>query len=257
MSFPFLSEMAGRVSEPGRYIARLYTGNLFGAAAAAAIAPYAIFPNLGLSGALVLCIVGDGLVAFGAVRLARGRLSAAAEPGSAGVVEVRHLPVLAIAFLSGFLFFALEVIWTHLVAVTINSSVYAFSSMLFFVTLGLGLGARAASAMRTRPGNEPGLGALFLLNAGLLGFQTLLWPSVPASLAAFGFRVHGFYLSESLRWSHLAILLLPTTFAYGMIYPTLFSDRRFSRTGAGSLVGYMSALNAAGCVLGALAASFC
>jgi hypothetical protein len=47
---------------------------------------------------------------------------------------------LGIAFVSGALFFALEVIWTHLVGVAIGTSVYAFSLMLFVVLLGLGMG---------------------------------------------------------------------------------------------------------------------
>jgi spermidine synthase len=51
-------------------------------------------------------------------------------------------------------------------------------------------------------------------------------------------------------------LLLPATYAFGMIYPSLFQEKRFHRPGAGALLGYMTGVNAAGCVLGALAATF-
>jgi spermidine synthase len=260
LSFPFLSEMAYRISTvAGVFLARLYTVNLLGAAAAAVLAPYAIFPFTGLNGGLALGAVIDGIVALVALGAAVPNFTGSPAASVSGVLKpapkARHLPLLAIAFGSGFVFFMLEVLWTHIVAVVNNSSIYAFSSMLFFVTLGLAMGARAQGRfLATR--NDNHLGFLLLASAGVLLFQTAFWPDLPFSMAGMGHDVESFYLGEAIRWLHAALMLLPVTFIYGMIYPALFADSRFGKDGAGAMIGYMSAANAAGCVLGALAASF-
>jgi spermidine synthase len=69
LSFPFLSEYAARSTDrAGTPIARLYMVNLFGAALAALVAPYVLFPAVGLAGALLLCMAIDFGVAWIAIR---------------------------------------------------------------------------------------------------------------------------------------------------------------------------------------------
>ena len=263
LSFPCLSELTSRLPEqPAAFLAQLYAVNLLGAAFAALAAPYWIFPHTGLAGGLAVCAVVDIVVGLVAVSMSMklGTVNAAARPAlvaaTSARLEARHMPILTIAFLSGLTFFSLEVVWTHLVGVVINASTYAFGSMLFFVILGLGLGSSAVAKRLGRNEACVSLGSLYLACALLLLAQSFLWPYIPLSLAMFGHSIHSFYLGEMLRWSHLALLLIPVTFAYGMIYPSLFQERHFDRGRAGALIGYMGAFNAIGCVCGAAIASF-
>jgi spermidine synthase len=258
LSFPFLSEYASRSTDrAGSPIARLYMVNLFGAASAALLAPYALFPAVGLAGVLIVCMALDSVVAWVAIRhLPEAPAPAPVARLARRPVEPAHYSLLAVAFFSGLAFFALEVLWTHLTAVAVNSSVYAFSSMLFFVTLGLGMGARASSRIHERGRETPDVGILFLIASGLLLFQTTLWPGLPGSMASMGQGYTRFFEGEIVRWAHLALQLLPVTFIYGMIYPALFGDARIRKGHAAELIGRMGAVNSAGCVLGALLGSF-
>jgi spermidine synthase len=259
LSFPFLSSVAARVEQNAAYyLAKLYFSNLLGAAVCALAAPFLIFPFIGLSGALLVCVATDLAVAFYAWRLS-GPI-ASASPVTIEKVqfrwEGRDAMILGIAFVSGLVFFALEVIWTHLVGVVIGTSVYAFSLMLFVVLLGLGIGCMRI-ARKTHLGAPPvRLYALFFLCASAMFVQVALWRFGPEGILRLGRFAYSFYAGEVVRLTVLLVLLLPATYAFGMIYPSLFQENRFERRGAGVLIGYMTGANAMGCVLGAALATF-
>ena len=156
--------------------------------------------------------------------------------------------ILGVAFVSGLLFFALEVIWAHLAGVVIGTSVYAFSSMLFVVLIGLARGSfeigrkahRGAAPTRLHGAVFP----LFRCDAGAGGVLAVQ----PARDRVTRLHAFNFYSGEAVRLVVLMALLLPVTYAYGMIYPSLFQAKRFERPGAGVLLGYMTGANAVGCV---------
>ncbi len=257
-SFPFLSSVAARVEEnTSYYLAKLYFSNLLGAAACALAAPFLIFPFVGLSGALLICIAIDLGVAFYAWRMS-GPMASASEEIVQKVKfqwERRDATILGIAFVSGLIFFALEVIWTHLVGVVIGTSVYAFSLMLFVVLLGLAIGC-IRIARKTHLGVPVRLHALFFLCASVMFVQIALWRYGPEGILRLGKFAYTFYSGELVRLTVLLVLLLPATYAFGMIYPSLFQEKRFERKGGGVLIGYMTGANAMGCVLGAALATF-
>ena len=259
LSFPFLSSVAARVEQNATYyLAKLYCVNLLGAAFCALVAPFVIFPFVGLSGALVACFVVDVVVAFYAWRLAAPVQIAAEsiEESLSFVWEGRDAMILAIAFFSGLLFFALEVIWTHLVSVVIGTSVYAFSSMLFVVLIGLAFGCIQIARKAHKGAAPTRLHGLFFLCASVMLVQVALWPLGPEGIVRLGRFAFSFYSGEMVRLTILLALLLPATYAYGMIYPSLFQEKRFERRGSGVLIGYMTGANAMGCVLGAALATF-
>ncbi len=190
LSFPFLSSVAARVEENAAYyLAKLYFSNLLGAAVCALAAPFLIFPFVGLSGALVICFAIDLAVAFYAWRLAGSIVSDSSESTGEKIQfrwEGRDAMILGIAFVSGVLFFALEVIWTHLVGVVIGTSVYAFSLMLFVVLLGLGIGC-IRIARKTHLGAPPvRLHGLFFLCASVMFAQIALWRYGPEGIRETG-----------------------------------------------------------------------
>ncbi len=259
LSFPFLGSLAAQVEENAtHYLAKLYCINLLGAALCALAAPFLIFPKIGLSGALVICVAVDASVAFYAGWLSRSIdfVSESAERSTGFKWESSDAMILGVAFISGLLFFALEVIWTHLAGVVIGTSVYAFSSMLFVVLIGLARGSFQIGRKAHSGGAPASLHELFFRCSALMLVQVAFWPYSPLVIAALGMHAFNFYTGEAVRLIVLMALLLPATYAYGMIYPSLFQEKRFARPDAGALLGYMTGANALGCVLGAVAATF-
>jgi spermidine synthase len=256
LSFPFLSDLASKERAPAHFLAKLYFVNLLGAALCALLAPYLIFPWIGLSGGILISGGVDLIVGCRALQLAnrfgnsRAKSMEEWNPGR-NALSRRDWLVLAIAFVSGVVFFALEVLWTHLAGVVAGTSVYAFSSMLFVVLLGLALGSIRIAA-NARAGKPPSkIGALFFLSSSLMLVQLVWWQYVPPSITIIGTFAYGFYTGELARLLSLVAVLLPFTYAYGMIYPCLFHAPGFGGAGAGRLAGYMGFANAIGCVAGA------
>ena len=269
LSFPFLGSLAAQVEKNATYyLSKLYCINLLGAALCAIAAPFLIFPKVGLSGALVVCVAVDASVALYAGWLSRS-VDFVPEPAErhigfepAGLEptgfqwESSDAMILGVAFVSGLLFFALEVIWAHLAGVVVGTSVYAFSSMLFVVLIGLARGSFEIGRKAHRGGTPATLYELFFRCSALMLVQVAFWSYSPLVIASLGAYAFNFYSGEAVRLVVLMALLLPVTYAYGMIYPSLFQEKRFERPGAGVLLGYMTGANAMGCVLGAVAATF-
>jgi spermidine synthase len=234
--------------------ARAYSVNLAGALLAALAAPFVILPMLGLRGAMWVCCGANACVAAAAAVLS-WRLpptSGAAAPSPAKRVRAVRL-LLAGAFASGVVIFALEVIWTHLVGVVIGSTAYAFSWMLAAILAGLLLGARSAQAergMRTS--------VLFQCSALLLLAQLYLWDKAPRLFNATlpPALCESFYVAEILKLAVAGALLVPCSIALGLIYPRILASGELVGEKNAHIAGYLSAANSLGCLTGALVGIF-
>ena len=275
-TFPAIADALGalRVPRPTRALSGFYTLNLIGAIGGAVLGPYFVFPASGLTGALALAFAIDAAVALFALGLwrfgprRRARHSGPAVAGQAPPVPAdappaghprRVLLLLSIAFASGFLFFALEVVWTHLIAAVLGNSVYAFAAMLALVLIGLGIGGALATLLfpDRRPASTLMVAALLLAGSVALAWQHARWPAVPGLFVLWGGHLTSFEDGELLRWIQAGRLLLPPAILFGMVYPALFRVDLFSvRPRPGRLVALMSAANSVGCVLGALLTGF-
>jgi spermidine synthase len=174
-------------------------------------------------------------------------------------VRVPGLALLVgIAALSGFVFFALEVVWTHLVGTVLGNSVYAFAAMLAAVLVGLGLGGALTTLRFPKEAHIPTaeLGNLFLVGAALVAITSSQWPAVPDTLARLGAGINSFGQAETLRWITALVLIVPPSAALGMVYPTLFRLPVFPRIDPAVTAGRLVAANSVGCIAGALAAGF-
>jgi MFS family permease len=142
-SFPLIASAVDTGTRSGhRRWSQVYAANLAGALAAAATAPLVIMPTLGLRGSFWLCFAISSLVCAATFAVPSETLSLRATGRTDRPRAVRGIRLLlAAAFASGVVFFALEVIWTHLVGVVIGCNIYAFSWMLTAVLLGLLIGA--------------------------------------------------------------------------------------------------------------------
>ncbi len=278
-----------RIPQPRRAMARFYALNLLGAILGAVAGPYLAFPRWGVDGTLLAVFAVDLVVALTAFRLAeglRGRRPAAAEPGPEPGAESQAgaapepvagparwdrarlmlkslaaggMPsLLAVGFLSGFLFFSLEVVWTHLISGVLGNSIYAFAAMLALVLVGLGIGGFAASAMFRRRQTVPAwaVAGIFLMGGLVLNWQFGRWPQVPGQFSLWGANLYTFAQGETLRWIQAGIQLLPASAVLGIVYPCLFRLDVFPARDRAASAGRLSAANSLGCILGALATGF-
>jgi spermidine synthase len=266
-SFPAMVDTLKRMGIPHheKAMTRFYGLNLFGAIAGAILGPYFAFPILGVDGTLLAVFLLNIAVCLSALALDRGTrprkitppvlLSGALE-GGLGWKRLRILG--AVAFASGFIFFSLEVVWTHLIGAVLGNSVYAFSAMLGLVLGGLGAGSALAALLwpKRKKLTAAVPGTLFLLSAFLLTISNGLWPGIPHALAVWGGSLQTFWQGEILKWIQAAILLFPSATVLGMAYPSLFRLDRFPEHARGRAAGLLGALNSVGCILGAIATGF-
>jgi spermidine synthase len=250
---------AGR-SDMGRRVARLYALNVFGASSGALLTAYVLVPRLGLVGSIALGAAlnaGVCVVAWRLSRPVRFEAGAAAPTPDDAIPTGRATALLLVALASGFLSFALEIIWTHLLAILIGNSVYAFGLMLGGLLLGLALGARIAEAFA-----EPEERALAAIGssqmlAGVAVVATLgVWDRVPDIFLLLARSSPSFALMEALRFVvALALMLLPTAFI-GMAFPLVMRCVGSSPSRFGRSVGLVYAVNTLGAVGGAILGSY-
>jgi spermidine synthase len=158
------------------------------------------------------------------------------------------------AFASGALVFASEVVFTHLLALIIGNSAYAFGLILAAFLTSLFTGASLAGAMRRKLGE--GALPLGLVGTGLALVGSLpLWDELPALFATLGETLTSFEGREAFRGvTALGILFVPTTLM-GLTFPLLL--QRVARyTDVGRWVGRLTATNTLGAVCGSLATGY-
>ncbi|MFZ5891416.1 MAG: spermidine synthase [Myxococcota bacterium] len=160
----------------------------------------------------------------------------------------------ALAFSSGALVFAAEVVFTHLLALIIGNSAYAFGLILAAFLSSLFIGATLAGPLERRLGS--GALALGLVATTLAVLGTLpVWDDLPRLFASSGEAVTSFEGREAVRGlTALAVLLVPTSLM-GLTFPLLLR-RVAGYRGMGSWVGRLTAINTLGAVAGALGTGY-
>jgi spermidine synthase len=263
-SFPLLAQALddSDADAPKRWSVA-YSANLAGAVLASLAAPFMLFPVIGLRGAMWLCLA---ICAAVAVVVQFGvQFRGGASPMRAKLISAtlrrRWQPayshLLFAAFLSGCVFFALEILWIHLVGAVVGGSIYAFSWMLTGVLVGLWGGswiANRSTGIR--------LARVLLVSAFALLIQLAAWPLAPALFVlAPSWVATGFYTRELYRLLIACILIVPSAVSLGLIYPTLLkspllTDSQSDGEESAWFAGYMSAANSLGCLAGALLSTF-
>ncbi|MBI5239724.1 MAG: fused MFS/spermidine synthase [Elusimicrobia bacterium] len=266
-SLPALARHLTRA--PGRTqaaVSSCYAVNSAGAAVGALLAGLWLVPAFGLTWPVFGAAGLNLLVGAAALWIARDARPAATPEGSPVSVSPKddlssvQLRVLyAAAFFSGAAALAYEVAWTRLLAVSLGSSVYAFSLMLAAFIAGISLGG--ALARRPVPGGLGPLAGMGLAQAGvaLAVILTLpLYERLPyLHYLAAGMlrRTDGaFLVYQGFQLAVCFLLMLVPTVFMGMSLPwaAAAAARRLSRMG--TQVGGVFGLNSLGSVLGAAAA---
>lgn len=242
---------------PG-WLVRLYALNTLGAAAGAFATAYLLVPLLGIRGTLV------GLAALNLAIFAVSYRAAApvdpARPHEPEEPDAGARPtsvLLALAAASGFFCFSLEVVWTHLLAILLGNSVYAFGLMLGSLLLGLAAGAALARRVPERPSSVQAAAAGALLLAGTVVVLTLgLWDEVPSVFLLLARASPTFTTVELTRLAvALALMTVPATLI-GAVFPLVLRLAVAGASRVGGRIGSTVAANTAGSILGALAAPY-
>jgi len=247
-----------------RQLGALYAANTCGGAGGALLAAYLALPLLGLHGTVWAAAGLSALVGVAALRLGRkvgpaplgthGEAAASATRAAFEPSEHEVLVLVALGFASGCLAFAAEVIFTHLLALLIGNSAYAFGLILAVFLCCLFVGAARAAAFRARFG-DAALGLGLAATALALGLTLPLWDQLPRLFAALGPVVVTFGGREVVRaLAAFFVLCVPTTLM-GLTFPLLL--QQVARTSAPSRwVGRLTAVNTLGAVFGALGTGY-
>ncbi len=183
------------------------------------------------------------------VRSARKR-SAAQPPFPAA------LPVTVLAFASGFLALALEVLWTRMFVQVLQNSVYSFAVILVTFLLGLAGGALLAHLLcRARLPAGTVFSVLLTLSGCLVGLSPLLFYQLTNGLS---------YLAAREGWESYIVtlfltanlVLLAPTLCLGTVFPYLLKASATPDSGVGQILGRLTAINTLGAILGSLCTGF-
>jgi len=253
----------------------LYSSNTLGAAAGALTTGYLLMPVLGVSGSLFIAVGLNVLVAGIALILGKGRnLAPRSQDSGVGEAVVgqsflpegedihRVLGFIALAQLTigGFVTFGLETTFVHLLATIAGNSAYAFSLMLFAFLIGLGAGSNVAR--RWLRANRDYANALLICQASLA--LTLLigvpfWDAIPKYFALFGTwaPARTFAARELIRFLACLVIMLPPALCIGAQFPIAMEVVGRAWVGRRiAALGFASALNTLGNILGALVVGF-
>ena len=244
-----------------RRLGALYASNTAGGALGALLAAYAILPALGMSATVVASALSSASIGALAIYLGQRAPAATplASPGVSGVHSaggvVDHVFVAyVVAIASGALVFAAEVIFTHLLALIIGNSAYAFGLILAAFLSCLFLGASRAAAVRSRFG-EAALPFGLILTGLALVLTLPLWDKLPLVFNNTGQYFASFAAREAARGGiAFAVLAIPTVFM-GLTFPLLL-QRVAASDDVGFWVGRLTTVNTLGAVFGSLATGY-
>lgn len=244
-----------------RRLGALYASNTAGGALGALLAAYLILPQLGMSATVLLAAFGSAVV--GVLAIWFGRRAPISLPvgksGESGIREAKGVvrdafTSYVVAAASGALVFAAEVIFTHLLALIIGNSAYAFGLILAAFLTCLFLGASSAAVLRKRFG-EAALPLGLILTGLALALSLPFWDELPLVFEGAGRSLTSFAAREAMRGGIAFLMLLVPTLFMGLTFPLLL-QRVAGSDDLGFWIGRLTTVNTLGAVLGSLATGY-
>jgi spermidine synthase len=252
-------ELAGRIG-------LLYTANTVGAIAGALLAGFWLIGELGISRSIQLAAAANAAVGLGAILLQH--LAPPAPPHEQAVrmdrhalasPRVRRLTLAAVA-LSGACSFAYEVIWTRMLALVLDTSIYAFVTMLSTVLLGIALGSAAVTPLLTRRWHWPlvfaGLEAAIALGAIWAVWAVAILPDLRAWLEATPGLGRLTASPVAFNFVVAAITILPSTLLIGATFPVAARIYTAGAARPARRLGQLYSANVFGAIFGAALGGF-
>ncbi len=275
-TLPMMARFAVRTeSEIGRRVTWLYAMNTLGAAVGTLVCTYLLMPNLGIDRIIQFAAIGNALIFLWALaehaRVSGRPPETVAPPEEAVQVvapkqegpAISGRVLLLGAGLSGLVTLGYEVVWTHVLAQLVGTSVYAFGIMLFSFLVGLSLGAAYVTRVVTHDAaSRRFLVTSQLIAAGLVVVTMPLWELAPEVFRGVGRLMERgtvprtFAIMESTRFLTSFALLIGPTFFLGCAFPLLIRLYGTRVRVLGGSIGRMYFVNTLGAIVGSVAAGF-
>jgi spermidine synthase len=246
----------------GRWSGLLYAANTAGAVLGAYLCGFWMIPLLGLTVSVLVgaaCNVGVAVVIL-ASRAARSLRwpTRAAPPPRDREAAPRALRSLMLTFfgISGFVAIGYEILWTKLLGIVMEGTLYGYATVLSAYLLGITLGSLAVAPFVDRIRDlTRAFGLLHLGVAGSVALGATIFPYLPYAyhrLAALGQgmdAVHLFFLLAA------PVILVPTLL-FGAAFPILIRIYTTRASAVGRGIGVATAVNTLGSILGSLVVGF-
>ena len=264
-------------------LARFYALNTFGGAMGSIVSAYVVIPVLGLAWTMrasaavsltvgaVAVVLGWRAVSMPPARRARGEdadadadadanananANANADADAKNEVSAGRFPfrdAVILSAASGMLVFGCEVVFVHLLALVIGTSVYAFGLMLAIFLVCLSMGTPLASRLAARYGS--GAAAIGFAAAGIALIASLvIWDKLPPIFIALGPSVRSWTAREATRGIAAALALVVPVVAMGTTFPLVLRAARTASVGAD--VGRLTVANTLGSIAGSILGGF-
>ena len=271
-TLPVLAKFVTRSSATiGKWMGLIYGLNTLGAVFGSLAAAYVLILRLGVAGTMLLACAITGLVGlFSCVLSARsesgpaegaGSVEPPSQPTIDGTGLTSSLPgsrlkaLYTIAFSSGFITLAAEVLWTRLFVNFLTGNVLTFATILSAFLTGIALGSFLVSRWVDRLRSLDVAVALSILTSALLLGASVLGQS------KLGWMFHNIRATETLTnldkvnlslAAMFVVVAIPAT-VFGTVLPSLFRWCSRSVTTLGHDIGVLYAWN----TIGSIAGSFC
>jgi spermidine synthase len=240
----------------------LYAINTVGGSIGSLLSAYWIIPSLGLSASMRISAVLSMLV--GAIACAVGQRVAVDDAAKSPVGGApSDLPSgettvssdeLTAAAASGFLVFASEVIFVHMLALVIGTSVYAFGLMLAIFLVCLAAGTPLANLL-ARLAKNAALPLSLAIAAIALAASLPIWDKLPDLFARVGARIVDWPGREAIRGlAAFGALAIPVT-CMGTTFPLVIRSIANKST-VGADVGRVTVANTIGSIAGSIVGGF-
>lgn len=236
---------------------RLYAMNTAGGALGALVGGFGLPIWLGFRSSYGLALATNVVLAIACFLLARPRANGPADASRKVTRRSGDLPkwVLVYAFTSGCATIGLEVLWTRMFSLVLNSSLYAFSAILVVFLAALAAGAAASSRLARFASRELHLFALLLLAGLLTGVSPFALHAATGQLGSIPME-WGFGPYLILVFGTVAFVVLPPAALCGAILPALLRHCERPDVPPGATIGRIVAVNTVGGVVGSLLAGF-
>ncbi len=242
-------------SKLGLNVSLLYAVNTFGAVFGACLAGFFLPKLLGFYNSYWLAISISILIAIIAITISF-RTKPATQKTTNAQLKFVDTRLQIIAFISGFLTLALQVLWNRMFAQVLQNSVYTFALILIVFLFCLALGSLLANRLMRYCQNQQ------LILFFMLFFGAFLVLISPFAFVYWTDNLH--YLGANKGWLAylleiasvtLVILGIPLILL-GTVFPLLIKLGENPEASRGFLIGRLAAINTLGAITGSLVAGF-
>lgn len=231
-------------------IARLYGWNTIGAVFGVLLAEFILIEFLGIISTAAVAGIFNLLVILIMLN-SFGKTGKTVDKSEEGKFQRNISRFLAAAFFSGMLLLALEIVWFRYLLVARHGTSVNFAIMLAIVLMGIGLGGLVISRIKLADRYINKLAYFLPIAASILtltGFYFFQW--------YFDVHIMSILTNDAYFIFAACILIFPTSFMSGMIFPLLGECVYRENLVVTSSSGYLTMANTIGAVIGSAITTF-